>query len=109
MKEIHKYEEIWEANLPKILECIEKGGSSDALCQKSVFVEKGERKASGHTFRLDINDGEVPEKSGSAVARDLKRVLDSSLEFKRISKGKKIVIRLGKYDQDYYRLEIQVS
>lgn len=38
----------------------------------------------------------MPEKKDSAVARDLKKVLDESLKFKSLAKDKNIIIRLGK-------------
>jgi hypothetical protein len=38
----------------------------------------------------------VPTKDGSAVARDLKAVLDDNTKFKEYAAGKYIVIRLDK-------------
>ena len=49
----------------------------------------------GYSFRLDINNGTIPTKSNTAVARDLKKVLDSSIEFRSIPQNKQITIRMG--------------
>ena len=53
------------------------------------------RKKSGYTFRLEIVDGIVPRKKGSAVARDLKKVLDKSIDFKTLANKKSIIISLN--------------
>ena len=52
-------------------------------------------KYSGYSFRLDIANGIVPRKSGSAVARDLKKVLDESSDFKKLANEKSITIKLN--------------
>ena len=46
-------------------------------------------------FRLDIANGIVPRKSGSTVARDLKKVLDESFDFKRLADEESMTIRLN--------------
>jgi hypothetical protein len=54
----------------------------------------GSRYNSGYSFRLDIINGDIPTKDGSAVARDLKKVLDDSVEFSKYAVDKDITIRL---------------
>ena len=44
---------------------------------------------------MEIVDGIVPRKKGSAVARDLKKVLDESVDFKTLANGKSITISLN--------------
>lgn len=90
-----KYYDIWTAELSFIIKAIHEGNGSKKL-DESEFTAVGNRKASGYGFRLDISNGDVPVKSGSAVARDLKRVLDESTEFKKLAQGKNIIINMGK-------------
>lgn len=88
-----KYLNIWKKELPFILSAIQKGGDQKEIIPK-VFQQSGKRKSYG--FRLDITNGVVPTKQGTAVARDLKEVLDCDLEFRNITNGKYIIIRMGK-------------
>ena len=90
-----KYNDIWKAELPFIKEAIQKGNGSKGL-NESMFTTVGDRKASGYGFRLDIVHANVPTKSGSAVARDLKKELDADTEFKKLAQGKRIIINMGK-------------
>lgn len=87
------YIEIWEKYLDAILYTIKKRQGTISL-DCSLFESAGNRKKSGYSFRLDIVDSIVPRKSSSAVARDLKKVLDESAEFQKIAKGKSMTIRL---------------
>ena len=89
-----KYLTLWEQKLPIILSAIEEGGSKKQLSPEE-FEQQGNRVASGYTFRLDISNGIIPIKKGSAVARDLKEVLDNSIRFKNIAKDKHITIKMG--------------
>ncbi len=92
----NKYVGIWQQVLPAILEVLANGSNMNKRLplKEDLFKEVGNRKSSGYTFRLDIVDCNVPSKSGSAVARDLKYVLDNSTEFKQYAKGKNLTIRL---------------
>lgn len=92
------YVSIWKAALPKILEKIANGGYNSIQMNPRLFkmASINGRKGSGFGFRLEINNAVVPKKQGSAVARDLKEVLDESLKFKSLAKDKNIIIRLGK-------------
>lgn len=93
----NKYIEIWEDVLPKILRVLKEDKDNGVISlDDSRFFNVGNRKNSGYTFRLDIINGVVPCKSGSAVARDLKQVLDSSIEFKKLAKDFYLIIRLNK-------------
>ena len=62
---------------------------------RTILESDGNRKKSGYTFRLEIVDGIVPRKKGSAVARDLKKVLDKSIDFKTLANKKSIIISLN--------------
>ena len=88
------YVEIWKNYLPIILSAI-KCQQKTMKLDCSLFESVGNRKNSGYSFRLDIVNGIVPRKSGSAVARDLKKVLDESADFKRLANEKNIIIRLS--------------
>lgn len=93
----NKYIKIWEDVLPKILNVLKDDKDNDVISlDGSRFFNVGNRENSGYTFRLDIINGVVPCKSGSAVARDLKQVLDSSIEFKKLAKDFYLIIRLNK-------------
>lgn len=93
----NKYIEIWEDVLPKILRVLKEDKDNGVISlDDSRFFNVGDRKKSGYTFRLDIINGVVPRKSGSAVARDLKHVLDSSIEFKKLAKDSVLLIQLNK-------------
>ena len=92
-----KYLNLWKRELPIILSTIEKGGSEKGLkLSAEMFNKSGDSTNSGYGFRLDIINGIVPTKSGSAVARDLKEILDSSTLFKNIASKKQITIQMGK-------------
>lgn len=96
-KGMGKYTEIWNKELSFIRKSIElESGKSSKKLESADFEVVGNRKSSGYGFRLDIVDGKVPVKSGSAVARDLKEVLDGDSGFRSLAKGKEIVIRMGK-------------
>lgn len=86
------YCEIWEDCLADILSTIKKGGGA-FLINSSRFKSAGDRTQ--YSFRLDIENSIVPRKENNAVARDLKTILDSNTEFKTITKGKNITIRLN--------------
>lgn len=91
------YIKIWEDERPNILDFLRGDEKNvDISLNSSRFSSVGNRENSGYTFRLDIINGVVPCKSGSAVARDLKQVLDSSIEFKKLAKDFYLIIRLNK-------------
>lgn len=89
------YVEIWREYLPIILSAIKSKHGTMPL-GRYLFESVGNRRISGYSFRLDITNGIVPRKKGSAVARDLKKVLDESSDFKRLAnENKNITIRLN--------------
>lgn len=98
------YIEIWKKYLNDLLSMI-KQHQGEIPVDSSLFKSVGNRKASGYSFRLDIENGFIPPKSNSAVARDLKKVLDESTEFQKIAKSKNIMIRLD----SQFKLIVQVS
>ena len=85
------YREIWKDYLADILSNIKKGGGSFPIT-RSRFESAGNRAK--YSFRLDIDNSIVPRKRDSAVARDLKTILDNNTEFKTVARGKNITIRL---------------
>lgn len=99
-----KYLHLWEKELPFIISAIKKNYDKKELrCED--FQASGDRVSSGYGFRLDIINGNVPTKNGTAVARDLKQILENCREFKNIAKDKSILIRMGKS----FELEVRVD
>jgi len=88
------YVQVWQDYLSKILLAINSTNKTVKL-NHSLFEAVGNRNRSGYSFRLDIDNGIVPRKKGSDVARDLKKVLDESSVFKHLANGKNIIIRLN--------------
>ena len=80
------YTQIWMDNLSRIIEVMKDGGGEIQL-KKQDFEAAGNRLASGYDFNLTIYDANVPRIGNSAVARNLKRVLDSSDEFQCLAEG----------------------
>lgn len=99
-----KYLSIWQKELPFILSAIKEKKDPKQL-NIEEFQQSGDREKSGYGFRLDIINGTVPTKKGTAVARDLKEVLDNSIEFRNIAKGKNILIQMGKG----FKLNVEAS
>lgn len=90
------YVQIWEDNVSTIIKFIQEGGGEKYL-DVARFEEVGNRD--NYRFRLDIENGNIPVKNGSAVARDLKLVLDKDKDLKSLAKDKNIVIQMGsKFD-----------
>lgn len=79
MKKQYLYEEIWEDALQDILDIIEEGEGEDLDMSgdEEWFRKVGNRKK--YSFRLEMVNGEtVNNIEGSAVARDLDRVLTNN-------------------------------
>lgn len=87
----NQYTDLWEKYRPVITKLIKDGGGSYPL-YKGEFEQRGNRDS--YSFSMTIVDGVVPELDGSAVARDLKTVLDASASFRKYAAGKAIGIRL---------------
>lgn len=87
----NQYTDLWEHYRPLITKLVKEGGGNEPL-NKGEFEQRGNR--SNYSFSITIVDGVVPELSGSAVARDLKTVLDGSESFRKYAAGKTIGLRL---------------
>lgn len=87
----NQYVGVWEKYRPVINNLLKNGGGSYELSSLE-FTQCGNRDS--YSFSLTVEDGDIPVKSGSAVARDLKTVLDGSASFKKYAAGKTVVIRL---------------
>lgn len=85
------YIQLWKNILPKMYYVID-NNIGEIKLQKSDFTTCGNRQS--YAFRLDIVNGFIPIKEGSAVARDLRLVLESTRLFKAFAKDKNITIRL---------------
>ncbi|MBP9151988.1 MAG: hypothetical protein KBF73_06865 [Flavobacteriales bacterium] len=94
---VHKYEDIWKQIIPAVTNAMSNGKSLELNLGRTAFDRVGNRKS--YSFRLDLNNGRVVNNiGGSAVARDLARVLESNALFMNAAKGKKLVLRLdGKF------------
>ena len=97
-----QYTDLWEKYRPVIIKLIKDGGGQYPL-YKGEFEQRGNRAR--YSFSMTVEDGKVPELGGSAVARDLKTVLDGSVSFRKYSAGKTIEIRLT----SSFTLEISIS
>ena len=87
----NQYTDLWEKFRPVITKLIKEGGGTYPL-YKGEFEQRGNRDS--YSFSMTIVDCMVPELGSSAVARDLKTVLDGSESFRKYAAGKTIVIRL---------------
>lgn len=98
----NQYTDLWSKYRPVILNLVQGDGGSFQL-SKLEFEQRGNRDK--YAFRMAITNGAVPIVSGSAVARDLKEVLDGSPAFKSKAAGKSIIIRLTAS----FLLEVEVN
>ena len=95
------YTQIWKDSLSRIIEVMKDGGGEIQL-KKQDFEAAGNRVVSGYDFNLTIYDANVPRIGNSAVARNLKKVLDSSSEFQELAEGcwrinfKKFLLKIQK-------------
>ena len=85
------YIQLWRNILPEIYYAID-NNIGEIKLRKSDFTACGNRKK--YSFRLDITNGIIPIKEGSAVARDLRTVLEAALLFKAFVKDNNITIKL---------------
>lgn len=90
---VHKYEHIWQQLVPKIREAVISGTPFEVNLGRTAFDKVGKRKS--YSFRLELNNGfPVNNISGTAVARDLARVLEGNALFVDAAKGKHVLLRL---------------
>jgi len=85
MGDSEKYIDLWKKHLPLIwiyLKKLEKGKQKIQL-NEYEFQIVGDRLKSGYTFHLDLQNGKIANDiRGSAVARDLAKVLQNNKETK---------------------------
>lgn len=98
----NQYTDLWNNYHPVINKLIKEEGGQLQL-YKGDFEQRGNRGK--YSFSMTIVNGLVPELDGSAVARDLKTVLDTSDTFRKNAAGKTIIIRLT----SSFVLEVSVS
>lgn len=92
---ISKYQDIWMSLLPSIMDSLSNNSSAYLQLNKGMFALVGNRKA--YSFNLEFTNGKVSNNiSGSAVARDLVRVLDNNDQFKAFAKGKYLKFKMNK-------------
>jgi len=87
----NQYTDLWNKYRPVIVSFIKNGGGQYQL-NKDEFCQRGNRD--DYSFSMTVINGIVPVLSGSAVARDLKTVLDGSPSFRQYAAGKTVTIRL---------------
>ena len=87
----NQYTDLWNTYRPVIVSLIKNGGGQYQL-SKDSFSQRGNRN--DYSFSLTIVNSVIPVNSGSAVARDLKTVLDASPSFRQYAAGKTVIIRL---------------
>lgn len=91
------YTHIWRRYLPEIITTVQRAYRTDEtlaiqLCEND-FVCSGNRRS--YSFTITYRNGISPLKKGSAVARDLQKILGTNLPFKNFAAHKEITIRLS--------------
>lgn len=99
----NKYTDLWRSLCPNIVSAVKNGGGEIQLSQEALERGGGDRQK--YTFRLYFINGFMEERPGTAVGRDLKEILQASIEFRNVAKGKAVTIRL---DSEFI-LRIEVS
>lgn len=98
-----KYLQLWRTQCPAICKTVAEGGGTIQLSKATLESGGGDRQ--DYTFRLYFIDGLMAKKPDTAVGRDLKGILQTSIEFLNVAKGKAVTIRL---DSEFV-LRIEVS
>ena len=94
---IHKYEDIWTMIIPDIKQILADPTPGEIQLKKDYFDKVGNRKS--YSFNLEFRDGRVANNiGGSAVARDLARVMLGDLTTKALLKGKHVKLNM---DRDF--------
>lgn len=93
---VHKYEVIWKRVIPMIKECLTSGKDFSSMqLTKSQFDAAGNRKS--YSFNIQYQNGKLMNSlDGSAVARDLDRMIIGNAEYKQLLKGKSVKLAMGK-------------
>jgi hypothetical protein len=95
LPKVYKYEDIWKKVAPSILQAIKNDRPLFVELSKNIFDKAGNRKS--YAFALEFMNGRVCNNiSGSAVARDLARVLEDNTQFKILAQNKHIKLKMGK-------------
>lgn len=91
---VNKYEFIWVKYRPVIKQALKTGQSTTIGIGASLFKQVGNRKR--YSFRLEYTNGIVSNNiEGSAVARDLARVIDRDNDLKSFFFEKTVTFRLN--------------
>jgi len=99
---IHKYEDIWDMLLPQIRKGLKDSIPTEIQLQKEYFDKVGNRKL--YSFNLEFINGRIANNvGGSAVARDLARVMQSDDDIQTTLNNKHIKIRMDKYFTVYIK------
>lgn len=92
---IHKYEDIWKQVIPYILDSMENNNDLQVDLDQEAFNKVGNRKS--YSFNVEFENGVVANNiDGSAVARDLARVLLNNIAFVKHAKARRIKIKMSK-------------
>lgn len=90
---IHKYEDIWKPLIPNIIQSLREGKSLELNMNEGDFKAVGKRK--NYSFRLEIENNTVKNNiDGSAVARDLARILTNNPNFLQALNKRTVLLRL---------------
>ncbi len=93
-----KYRNLWTKYLPVLGVLIKNAAKGVQTLQlyKNEFQATGARDLSGYSFNLEIANGKaVNDISGTAVARDLLKVLSENKTSAEILKGRRIKMSMG--------------
>jgi len=96
----NKYESYWQQILPELKKHLSdcSGSPRTILLDSQAFESAGERKSSGYSFRMDFREAQVSpgQIKGTAVARDLERVIRRDAEALSLLHRGHFVIRMSK-------------
>jgi len=93
---IHKYEDIWRMSLHQITEILKGQTDGEFEFKKEYFDQVGNRQS--YSFNIEFQNGRVANNiGGSAVARDLARIMDNHPDAKELLKDKHVKIRMDKF------------
>lgn len=91
----HLYEHIWQKHMPEILLELTKSRPRAILLNASDFHKAGDRKR--YAFKLELEKNTVSNNiKGSAVARDLLRVLQRNEKFNEVAQANHLIFGMDK-------------
>jgi len=97
------YTDLWQKYVGVFTKAIKQESELGTQLDAKEFERRGNRKS--YAFRIEMENGKVLNNLGSAVSRDLYKVLSKNNDFINASKGKHVVIRMGMN----FDLHIEVS